>query len=328
MSKSLVTKSNIMTYNKRQKPYIKGKGTSRRRSSFVGSLLKVSLPLVLLTGVLMFAKMNLEAERKAISKTSEPKISGKKIHRQADVMPYFPDREHVENKDRSQHSSIRNAKGFIYDNLEYPIEYIGKGGGKVNISFVVDKEGNVVNPEILHDSNGFGDAVMKALQAMPPWIPGKKAGVPVDFVRHLYVDIDERQYLVTDTSKPLKSDAGNFIIPEKMAYITKCEGMTDGNKQVCNKQYIRQHISPGIYGGSTISLNRSDNIKDSSTYLKFMVNKEGNITKIKAECGNEDKNKIVESRLKNMPQWIPAQHNGKPVNVELVFSCRIGYPGY
>jgi len=58
------------------------------------------------------------------------------------------------------------------------------------------------------------------------------------------------------------------------------------------------------------------------------VNKEGNITNIKTQCKREHENKTVDNKLKNMPQWIPAKYNGKPVNVELVFPCRTSSPGY
>jgi len=51
-----------MTYNKRHKSYKKGKGARRRRSSFLGSLMRVLLPFVLLTGVGIFVAMNLDLE--------------------------------------------------------------------------------------------------------------------------------------------------------------------------------------------------------------------------------------------------------------------------
>lgn len=284
-----------MTYNKKWKSYI--------------------LPFVFLVSMWSCVGTNL----------TESEISDEKIYKQLDVMPYFPDCKNIDDEDKRQHCSIIKTRGFIYDNLEYPVEWIGKGGGKVSIRFVVNREGDIVNPEILYDSNGFGEAVIKALETMPRWIPYTKAGVPIDITRHLYIDIDEKQYLVSDTSETLKSDEGNFTVPKKMAYVTECKGMTDGNKQVCNKQHISQCL---IYGGINIGLYRDDTGENHQTFLKFTVDREGNITNIKTQCGDEHEKKLIKEKLTNMPQWIPAKHNDKSVNVELVFSCRMFFPGY
>jgi len=320
-----------MTYNKRQKPYIKGKGTPRRRSSFVGSLLKVLLPLVLLTSALMCADMNLEAERKTIPKTSEPKISDKKIHRHVEVMPHFPDCENINYTEHERKECTREkVNDFIYNNLEYPVEYIGKGGGTVVINFVVDKEGNIVNPEIFHDKSSFGDAVMKTFKTMPRWIPGKHMGVPVDVEEYIRIDIDEKQYLVSDTAEPLKSDDGNFIAAEKMAYFTDCKGMTDAYKEACNKKYIVQYVNSKLLNSNTIEIKRGGGpIGSCHRYLSFVIDKEGNITNIKAQCRQENActNEYVQNALKGMPKWIPAQHNGKSVDVELIFPYT-AHPGY
>ncbi len=332
-----------MTYNKKQQSY--RKGTSRRRSSFLGSLLKVLLPFVLLVAAGVFVAMNLgwesflfpqyktelnehiveEIEKEVIVKTEK---SNEKIYKQDDIIPYFPGCENI-GKDiyDKWRCSIEKAKGFIYDNLEYPATYIGKGGGVVHIRFVVDKEGNVINPEIYQASNGFEDAVLKAFKKMPRWIPATNAGVPVNAERILLIHIDEKQYIISDKSEPLKSDDGYFIVPEKMAYFTKCEDVTDGEKHVCNKKYISHYVNPKIYGGMSISLYKNDTTK-SDSYLKFIVNKEGNITNIRTKCGNEEGNELAKVRVKNIPQFIPAQHQGKSVNVEFVFPCRTGYAEY
>jgi len=260
---------------------------------------------------------------------TETEISDEKIYKEDDVIPYFPGCENIsEDIYGKWRCSLEKAKSFIYENLEYPGASVGKGGDVVAIYFVVDKKGHVVNPEINYDSNGLGNAVIKALQKMPRWIPATKEGAPVHAKRYLPIRIDERQYIVSDKSEPLKSGDGYFIVPQKMAYFTACEGMTDGEKYICNKRYINQYVNSRIYGGNNVSV-YTDVATNNSKYLKFQVNKEGNITNIRAQCGGETENKLVKNKLKNMPQWIPAQHNGKSVSVELVFSCaKQESPGY
>jgi len=225
-----------MTYNKKQQSYKKGKGISRRRSSFMGSLLKVLLPFVL-TGIGIFLTMNLGLE-----------------------------------------------------------------------SFLFTQNKTELNENIVEEINTEKEEIIEMEEE-----------IEVDEE----VEFDEKQYIVSDALEPIKSSDGNFINPEKIAYFVRCEDMTDKDRRLCNEGFLSQYVNSRIpHQGSVISLNRIDTLENWS--LRFMVDKEGNITNIKAECGQEHENKLVENRLKNMQPWIPAQHNGKPVNVEFVFPCRIG----
>lgn len=329
-----------MTYNKRQKSYIKGKGNSRRRSSFLGSLMKVLLPFVLMTGVGVFVAMNLglesflfpqnktelneniveEIKKETNTKAEEvTKIeSNEKIYQRVDEKPAFPGCEDIEHEDKKRHCSVNKVRSFIYNNLEYPVEYIGKGGGMLTICFVVDKNGNVVDSGVYKDPNGLGDIVLKALPMMPRWIPGKRAGIPVNTEMYLTIDVDERQYIVSDSYEPLKSDDGNLIAPMEMAYFVGCEGMTNGEKEMCNKRHIVKRRS--IFANDHVSLSRNYYMRADHPTLTFVVTKKGNITNIKAGCREERYNKFLEDKLRNM-QWIPARYKGKPVNVELFFPC-------
>jgi len=225
-----------MTYNKRHKSYKKGKGRSRRRSSFLGSLMKVLLSFVLLAGVGVFVAMNLGLES-------------------------FP---------------------FTINNT----------GSNENIVEEIEEEINTDVEEVIDV-----DEEIKVVENM---------------------EFDEKQYIVSDTSEPLKSDDGNFISPQEMAYFTTCEGMTDKEKQLCNKRYISQYANSRIYHAGGVSLDRRDTPGNWS--LRFMVDKEGNVTNIEAQCEQERENKIVESKLKNMPPWTPAQHNGKTSQCRISFS--------
>jgi protein TonB len=74
---------------------------------------------------------------------------------------------------------------FIYKNIKYPPIARENGvEGTVVIRFVVDKNGNVKEPEILRDIKaGCGAEAMRVVNMMPKWKPGQQRGrkVPVYF---------------------------------------------------------------------------------------------------------------------------------------------------
>jgi TonB family protein len=97
--------------------------------------------------------------------------SGMELYRLVEVMPEFK-------------GGIDSLERFIQRNLSYPEwERKQKIEGLVYVSFIVDKNGQVRNPEILRTvpgSRNFEREVFRLLNHMPEWIPGQQAGMPVD----------------------------------------------------------------------------------------------------------------------------------------------------
>lgn len=75
---------------------------------------------------------------------------------------------------------------FIYSNLKYPdVAKSKKLTGNVTVKFTVEKDGKITNAKI---DKGLGDGcdeeVMRLVQMMPAWVPGKHEGktLDVDFI--------------------------------------------------------------------------------------------------------------------------------------------------
>jgi protein TonB len=70
---------------------------------------------------------------------------------------------------------------FLSRNINYPAEAKAKGiEGRVYVTFVVEKDGNLSSFKILRDiGSGSGDEVVRVLKKMPKWSPGKQRGKPV-----------------------------------------------------------------------------------------------------------------------------------------------------
>src|SRR5688572_20822565 len=70
---------------------------------------------------------------------------------------------------------------FIAKNMKYPAQARRMGiEGSVFVSFVVDKEGNISDPQVIKGISADCDKeAIRVVKLMPPWKPGKQNGKPV-----------------------------------------------------------------------------------------------------------------------------------------------------
>ena len=91
-----------------------------------------------------------------------------KVYTWAEEMPKFP-------------GGDSELMKFFSQNLVYP-EIAKRAGveGKVILSFIVDKNGNIIDVEVAKSIGaGCDEEAMRVLNIMPRWIPGKQNGNPV-----------------------------------------------------------------------------------------------------------------------------------------------------
>lgn len=72
---------------------------------------------------------------------------------------------------------------FIVKNLKYPPEMARRGiQGRVLLSFIVEKEGSIMNIEVLESpAKELSEEAIRVISLMPKWKPGKIGGNPVRF---------------------------------------------------------------------------------------------------------------------------------------------------
>lgn len=70
---------------------------------------------------------------------------------------------------------------FLAKNMKYPAQARRMGvEGSVYVSFVIDKEGNISDPQIIKGISAECDKeAIRVVKLMPPWKPGKQNGKPV-----------------------------------------------------------------------------------------------------------------------------------------------------
>ena len=72
-------------------------------------------------------------------------------------------------------------KEFLAKNMRYPAAAKEKGiKGRVIVSFVVDKEGNITLPTLIKGvSPELNEEAIRLVKSMPKWEPGRQNGKPV-----------------------------------------------------------------------------------------------------------------------------------------------------
>ncbi|MBK8443334.1 MAG: energy transducer TonB [Sphingobacteriales bacterium] len=70
---------------------------------------------------------------------------------------------------------------YLRSNIQYPEEAKRlKIEGKVFVSFVVEKDGNIANAKVLRGiGGGCNEEALRVIQNMPKWVPGLQGGEPV-----------------------------------------------------------------------------------------------------------------------------------------------------
>lgn len=89
------------------------------------------------------------------------------VYNRAESMPEFPGGQDA-------------LAAYIENHLDYPQQAVDDNTtGTVRVSFVIDEKGKVTRPQVAGDKkigNGLDEQVLKVVQQMPAWKPGKVNG--------------------------------------------------------------------------------------------------------------------------------------------------------
>ncbi|MEE4196468.1 MAG: M56 family metallopeptidase [Bacteroidales bacterium] len=88
----------------------------------------------------------------------------------------------VEKMPRFQGKKSSHFRKFITENLKYPEEAVkNKLSGRVYLSFTIDKEGNLVDAEVVRSAHPLLDAeALRVTNLSPKWEPGENQGKKVN----------------------------------------------------------------------------------------------------------------------------------------------------
>lgn len=145
----------------------------------------------------------------AQTKTSNPKPTITEVHKETDqIINGIDDNVAVPNDDDRDNDNIYNAAGvevqpefpggisklYLFIDKKIKISEQAKADalkGKVFVTFVVEKEGNLTDIKIIRDI-GYGtkEAVLDVMKSCPKWIPAEQNGKKVRCHYALPITID------------------------------------------------------------------------------------------------------------------------------------------
>jgi len=149
---------------------------------------KVEKSVTPITAQKVLKKINRDQVPPQEKNIKKEEVIGDELYTIVQEMPRFPGCEdgNMTNKARKKCAEQLMLE-YIYQNIKYPHEARSLGiEGMIVISFVVDKSGNIINPEVIRGiDGGCDDEAMRIVKQMPQWIPGKQSGQATNVKFHL-----------------------------------------------------------------------------------------------------------------------------------------------
>lgn len=127
----------------------------------------VLVAMVCCMAIKMGAQVSQEVQ--PVTNTSKPATdSNEQIFEKVDQNPSFP-------------GGSEELMKWLRKNMKYPPEAMENNiQGKVTVQFVIDKDGSVVDPQVIHSvAPSLDKEALRVVRAMPKWVPGKQKGKAV-----------------------------------------------------------------------------------------------------------------------------------------------------
>lgn len=242
---------------------------------------------------------------------------------------------------------------YIAGSIKYPEEAKNQGiQGRVFVSFVVSKEGDVKDVKIARSASKYLEAeAMRVVSAMPKWTPGKQKGeavnvsfvVPINFVipdlktagpKHAELDltgytyyIDGRLSSVEEFEKIPTEEIVSFV-PNKEEKEVRISTRVNIKDLVSEPNETKPSFPGGMdammeYLRNNTKYPESQKAKKMNGHINvvFEVDTKGAITIKAHDKGNEDFEKEAVRVISSMPNWIPGSKQTQKVtyNIPVMF---------
>lgn len=196
----------------------------------------------------------------------------------------------------------KELRKYIVDNVKYPEEAQKNNiEGKVFVSFVVGKEGNVKNATIVRGvAPSVDQEALRVVSNLPKWKPGRQKGetvnvkftVPINFQlngeKNIMESAEDEEMMVFQVVEEMPEFPGGKIAMQKF--------ITD------NVKYPESAKKEGVTG---------------KVYVSFVVSKDGEVKDAKVVRGvNSALDEEALRVIKSMPDWTPGKQRGKKVDVQ------------
>lgn len=290
----------------------------KRKSTFTATL-KYLMVVPLCALAMMAFSLNLNSE--AITPAKEAVTD-------VDQYPRFPGCEDQATDEAKDACSKKKLIEYIVGQMKYPKAAKEQGiEGKVFISFVVRKDGQIDQVTIKKDlAGGCGEVAKGIVSNMPNWIPGTKDGQAVDVEMTLPFSFALPKGEKTNAS----ADDKVYKEADEMPVFPGCvvEGNTPEEIKACSDKGLLEFV----YYNIKYPKDARDRAIEGMVVVSFVVNKDGRVIDPKVErslfqsC--DDAVMSVVKRMVAKPEpWTPGKLDGKAVSVQYMLPVKFKLVG-
>lgn len=235
------------------------------------------------------------------------------IYRVVERMPRFPGCENLDTTEAVKTKCAEaNLLAFFYENIVYPLEARQNGNeGTVVISFVVEKDGYISQPQIIKDiGGGCGEEALRVARGMNEalknaglkWTPGLKDGRPVRvaYTLPLRFKLEEPPDFVL-----LGSDTVYVVLDDTLGFQGGWEALRAHLD--ANLQYPKGYSPDSCYIGNMD--------------LKALIYPDGFVKVVDVSdyfnLGPDFQFEAIRAVTSTAGKWIPAHRNGRTVTASI-----------
>lgn len=253
------------------------------------------------------------------------------IYKVVDQMPMFPGCEDIADLEERQKCSNKKMLMHLYSQIKYPkLAHENGTEGTTVVRFVVDKNGNITNPEMVRTiGDGCDEEVLRIVETFPQWHPGIHNGKKVAVYFNLPVKFKlagEDKIASASKKKNIEklkndNDGKAFSKVDQMPMFPGCEDMTDlEERRNCANQKMLMHI----YKNITYPELARETGTQGTVVVRFIINKTGELVEpeIIRGVGNGCDVEVLRV-VETMPIWSPGIHEGK--NVSTYFNLPVKF---
>lgn len=197
---------------------------------------------------------------------------------------------------------LQAAMQYLAQNIKYPPKVMKLGiQGRVIAQIIIRSDGKVSDVKIIHSLHPDLDKeVIRVLEAMPLWTPGKKGGKAVNTKITIPVKFNSGPPASQNTEQKTNDNICERpdIFPEFPGGIKKLN------------KYIQKHI---IHWKSSQTQNEQARV-----ITTFIIGEDGSVSNVRViQGGSPALNAEAYRIISQMPKWKPGQQGGKPVSVKM-----------
>ncbi len=247
---------------------------------------------------------------------------GDEVFKVVEEMPRFPGCEGKTIIGEREQCAQQKMMEFISQNTKYPAEAKAKGlEGMVVVRFVVEKDGSITDADIIKGvEGGCSEEVLRIVDMMPNWIPGKQGGKAV----RTQFNLPFRFKLDGEKASEPKEKALTLDDLDETPVMAGCENKTGEERKSCSDTKLMQ----AIFGNIKYPAEAREKGVEGMAVVKFIIEKDGSVTnpEIIKSVGSGCDEEVLRV-VGQMPNWIPGKKDGKPVAVSFVLPVKFKLDG-